>query len=258
MANFIPLKNYMFYCLDKLIAEYKLASPFLDVGCGIGDLSNYLASKGWCGKAIDLSEIAIEKAKHNLKSFSKIEVLKETLFEENNNFKTVFLWDVVEHLKNDEAALKKIALLLFPGGHLLIAVPSNPKEWRWDDDFYGHYRRYTVKEMHNKLIQAGLEPVVFWDFTYPFFWIMRRLYTYFKSSPLYNDQKINKEARTNTSSTINAWGIPVVSNFLNKKNFLWHLLYKFQFLFRNKLNRGYEMFVLARKPLKTQYNGKQR
>jgi SAM-dependent methyltransferase len=247
MANFIPLKNYMFYCLDQLIAKYGLTPPFLDIGCGIGDLSAHLALKGWQGEAMDSSEVAIKEAKNNLKLFPKVEVSKKTLYEENGRFKTIFIWDVVEHIKDDEIALKKVASLLLPSGHVLIAVPSNPKEWRWDDDFYGHYRRYTVGEMQNKLIKAGLEPVVFWDFTYPFFWVMRRLYVYFKSPPRHNDEKMDKDAKTNVSSTVNAWDIPVVSNFLNRDNFLWRLLYKFQFLFKNKLGSGCEIFVLARK-----------
>ena len=178
MANFIPLKNYMFYCLDQFIAEYDLTSPFLDVGCGIGDLSAYVALKGWHGRAIDFSEVAIKRAKLNLKLFPQVEVSGASLFNENNKFKTVFLWDVIEHMEDDEAALKKISSILFPGGYLLIAVPSNPREWRWDDDFYGHYRRYTEKEIGEKIIGAGLEPVVFWDFTYPIFW-NRRINTNF-------------------------------------------------------------------------------
>jgi SAM-dependent methyltransferase len=185
-----------------------------------------------------------------------ISVERKLIFDEIGQFQTIFLWDVIEHIEDDEFALKKTAALLSPGGYLVIAVPSNPAEWRWDDDFYGHYRRYTAGGIHSKLVSAGLEPLVFWDFTYPFFWTMRRLYTRFKSSPMYNDEKINKETKTNISSTVNAWNIPFVSNFLNKENFLWRLLYKFQFLFKNKLDNGYEMFVLAQKPAITKDNEK--
>ena len=63
MANFPPLKNYMFYCLDRLLSQYDISPPFLDVGCGVGEISRYVAAKGWHGKAIDFSNIAIEKAR---------------------------------------------------------------------------------------------------------------------------------------------------------------------------------------------------
>lgn len=246
MANFIPLKNYMFYCLDKLIATHKLTYPFLDVGCGIGDSSKYLAQKGWTGSAIDSSESAIAQAKLNLKQFNSIQVTKRSLFEEVGSYQTILLWDVLEHINEDQVFLEKLSSLLAPGGHLLIAVPSNPKEWGWDDDFYGHYRRYTKKEMSEKLVKAGLSPVVFWDFTFPVFWIMRRLYILIKS-PRKNSSEV-KEERTDESAVVNAWDIPLISNILNKENFIWRFIYKMQFnFFKNKITKGHEFFVLAQK-----------
>jgi len=55
------------------------------------------------------------------------------------------LFDVLEHIKNDQQVLRKLSSLLVKGGFLVMAVPSNPDEWSWDDDFYGHFRRYNVK-----------------------------------------------------------------------------------------------------------------
>ena len=245
MANFIPLKNYMFYCLDRFIERYNLTGPFLDVGCGVGDLSLYMARRGWAGKATDISDVAISQARISLRPFPQIDVSSESLFDEAGEFKTIFLWDVIEHIENDEAALSKAASLLTPDGYLLIAVPSNPKEWRWDDDFYGHFRRYTKGSITKKLFDAGLEPVAFWDFTYPVFWIMRRAYTRFKGPQV--NSETTKNAKTILSSTVNSWDISVLSRFLNRGNFLWRLLYPALFLFRNKLEQGHEMFVLAKK-----------
>lgn len=246
MVNFIPLRNYMFYCLDKIIARYNLVPPFLDVGCGTGDLSSYVASKGWYGKAIDFSDIAVEKAKHNLALFPQVEIEKKSLLDEDGHFKTIFLWDVLEHIEDDDIALKKLSSLLLPNGHLLISIPSNPNEWRWDDDFYGHYRRYTTKEIRAKLVKIGLKPLVLWDATFPVFWAMRRVYTKLKSSP--RNTGSDKNSKTKASSVVNAWDIPIISHFLDKHFPLWQLLYKMQFsYFRNKLRNGHSMFILARK-----------
>jgi SAM-dependent methyltransferase len=245
MANFIPLKNYMFYCLEQMIDHYQLQPPFLDVGCGIGDLSCYLAGKNWQGKSIDFSETAIEKAQKNLKKFPLITVKNKSLFEEKEKFKTILMWDILEHLEEDEIALQKIHTLLLEGGHLLLAIPSNPSEWRWDDDFYGHYRRYSAQDISDKLIRAGFKPIIFWDFTYPVFWIMRRIYTQVKSRPKI---LVDKEIRTRASSTVNAWDIPWISFWVNQNFFLWNIIYKIQFSwFKNKVNKGHEMFVLAQK-----------
>ena len=71
---------------------------------------------------------------------------KQPLSEVTGSWNTIILWDVLEHIDDDAAALRTIERLLRPGGRLLIAVPSNPREWRGDDDFYGHFRRYTARK----------------------------------------------------------------------------------------------------------------
>jgi len=247
MANFPPLKNYLLYCLDRLIDDYQLSWPFLDVGCGAGDVSSHLAIKGWQGEAIDFSDQAIENAKNNLALFNNIKVGKSSLFEVNGNFKTIFLLDVLEHIDDDNAALTKAASLLAINGFLVISLPSNPKEWRWDDDFYGHYRRYSLEEVKEKLILAGFEPVLFWDFTYPVFFFMRRLYTKIKSSQNKTIEQ-DKLKRSIASSAVNAWDIPFCSNFFSRKSFFWRFIYRLQFsFFRDKVKKGHEMLVLAKK-----------
>lgn len=245
MANFPPLKKYILYCVDSLIERYKLSPPFLDIGCGIGDISQHVALRGWHGKAIDSSDIAIEKAKRNLANFKNIEVEKRSLSEEKRVFNTIFLMDTLEHIENDKAALEKITSILSPGGHLVISVPSNPGEWRWDDEVYGHYRRYTVEEIEEKLVAATLTPLLVWDFTYPFFWIMRRIYTKLKIFP--ETSKLDKRLRTEVSSSTNAWDMLFLSEFLSQRYFFWSLIYKIQFTyFKDKPERGHEMMVLAR------------
>lgn len=246
MANFLPLKNYIFYCIDKLVDQYKLSPPFLDVGCGIGDISQHVALKGWSGKAIDFSDIAIANAKLNLASHTSIEVEKKSLFHETGTYNTIFLMDVLEHIEDDNAALEKISSLLPNDGYVVIVVPSNPKEWRWDDDFYGHHRRYTKDDIENILNKVNLKPLVTWDFTYPFFWIMRRAYTRLKSTPKNMEQ--DKIVRTSASSSTNAWDIPILSKLLSRNNIFWKLIYKIQFAyFKNKVQKGCEIMILAKK-----------
>lgn len=246
MANFLPLKHYMFYCLDRFIEQYDLHGPFLEVGCGRGDVSAHLAARGWAGLAIDYSDTAIAEAIENLRPFPEVAVRKQALSEVTGKFHCILMWDVLEHMEDDGGALRTIEGLLEPGGQLLIAVPSNPREWRWDDDFYGHWRRYTVADLTEKLTRAGMEPQVFWDFTYPVFWLMRRLYTRLKSGA---DVAGNKEAATKASATTNAWDIPMISRLLDRTAGLWYPLHRLQFrFFRNATGRGHEFFALARKP----------
>lgn len=246
MANFQPLKKYMFYCLDRCIEAEQLEPPFLDVGCGVGDVSLHVAKRQWPGVAIDFSDLAVERARKTLTAFPAVSVQKCELTNMQGSFRTIFLWDVLEHIEDDEAALRSIGSLLAPGGKLIIAVPSNPREWRWDDAFYGHFRRYTQEDLSRKIVGAGMQPILFWDFTFPIFWILRRLYTFIKRPPKVD--AANKEARTKESATVNAWDIPVISFILNHSSFVWRVIYAVQFrVFRGATARGHEFFAVAKK-----------
>ena len=245
MANFVPLKNYMLYCLDRCIGQHRLDGPFLEIGCGKGDVSAHLARKGWQGTAIDFSDAAIDEARAALATFPGVVVKKQALSDVTGTWDTILMWDVLEHIEDDAGALRIVERLLNPGGRLLLAVPSNPREWRWDDDFYGHFRRYTVDGLSARLAHAGLEPITFWDFTYPVFWAMRRAYTRLKrAAPVTED----KEASTKASATRNAWDLPFVSRVLDRTGALWRPVYWLQFhLFRHATSKGHEFFALARK-----------
>jgi len=235
----------MFYCLDRFIERYGLHGPFLEVGCGRGDVSAYLAARGWQGTAIDYSDAAVAQASVNLAAFPQVTVRRQALADVTGAFDCIIMWDVLEHMEDDRGALRMVERLLRPGGQLLLAVPSNPREWRWDDDFYGHFRRYTVADMTDRLHGAGLAPAAFWDFTFPWFWLMRRMYTRVKSGAVV---AADKEASTKASATVNAWDMPLVSRLLDRTAVLWYPLHRLQFrLFRHATARGHEFFVLARR-----------
>lgn len=248
MANFKPLKKHFIFCLDQAIHKHQLKGPFLDAGCGTGDVSLHLAKKGWFGKAIDSSPSAVKETRQNLLTFKGIKVERKTLFQVNGSFRSVFLFDVLEHLKDDKSAIKKIFLLLQPGGHLVITVPSNPCEWAWDDEFYGHYRRYKPQEIADLLSMNRFKMLTIWDCTFPLYWLMRRIYVKLLKPP-----KITKGKRDSTreSSVRNAWEIPLLTNFLSELHFIWKIISIAQFLlFRNFVDKGHEMIVVVKKEYK--------
>ncbi len=246
MANFPPLKKYLLYCIDQLIDQYGLYGPFLDVGCGKGDVSAHLAKKQWVGVAVDESIEALIEAKIALAIHPGVEVANRSLFNQDGLFQTILAMDVIEHIEDDTEALRKICSLLPLGGHLILSVPSNPKEWRWDDDCFGHYRRYTEAELRKKLVAVGFSVLEIWDFTFPVFWLMRRVYTRIKTAPANLD--LDKQDRTHKSSSQNPWEIPFISKLLSRDNSLWQSAYRWQFShFRLRPNRGHEVIVLARK-----------
>lgn len=245
MANFIPFKVYILSILDEFIQMYDIQGPFLDAGCGKGDVTLHLAKQGWHGTALDISAKAVETAQASLRSYPQIKVTQGTIEEsKGGKYNLILLFDVIEHIANDKALLDAAANLEIPGAYLMITLPSNPdREWRWDDDFYGHLRRYKPQELHSLLNQCGYRIIEIWDISFPVFWLFRRAFTILKHPP---EIESDPFIRTQRSSFTDAWEMGRLSDFLSNPLF-WKPVFRFQKFFRRQLDKGHEIAILAQK-----------
>jgi 2-polyprenyl-3-methyl-5-hydroxy-6-metoxy-1,4-benzoquinol methylase len=75
------------------------------------------------------------------------------------SFSAAVSYNVLEHIDDDIGALRSMAALVRPGGHVIIVVPAF--EWAMSpaDVATGHVRRYTRKSMRAAMEAAGLEIV---------------------------------------------------------------------------------------------------
>jgi hypothetical protein len=151
--------------------------------------------------------------------------------------------DVLEHLADDRAALAAAAGAT-AGGALVITVPTHPeREWRWDDEVYGHLRRYRPDELPPLLAQAGYEVSTMWEISFPAFWLLRRGFTALKRPPVIAGTPTE---RTERSVTVDAWDMSIVSDLLSYTA-LWKPVFALQRRFRHDLRRGSEAMLLARR-----------
>ncbi|HET7460569.1 MAG TPA: methyltransferase domain-containing protein [Longimicrobium sp.] len=67
--------------------------------------------------------------------------------------------NVMEHIDDDAAFLRASAAATVPGGHVLLFVPALPALYGSLDEVFEHCRRYTRRELVEKLSAAGLQPV---------------------------------------------------------------------------------------------------
>ncbi|MCX6995566.1 MAG: glycosyltransferase [Kiritimatiellaeota bacterium] len=72
-----------------------------------------------------------------------------------NSLDTIVCLNVLEHIVADGAALANFFAALAPGGCALILVPQHPRLAGSLDEVLGHVRRYTRKELTDKLVAAG-------------------------------------------------------------------------------------------------------
>lgn len=120
----------------------------LDVGCGAGDNIGMLTEFG------NVTGIEEDPALYNFASTRNPEsrVLCQSVFSRlGQNYDVICLFDVLEHLEDDQAAAQWIFDHLKEDGKLFIAVPAYMAFWSKDDELSYHYRRYTPKTLRQAL-----------------------------------------------------------------------------------------------------------
>jgi len=68
----------------------------------------------------------------------------------------VLMMDVLEHVDNDIGLLSEYIDKVSAGTYFLITVPAFSFLWSGHDEFLGHKRRYTLKEIEKVVENAGL------------------------------------------------------------------------------------------------------
>lgn len=123
----------------------------LNVGCGTGGTIPHLEEFGKVTN-VDTSKEAVKFLKE--KGYSgKLYNGKKLPFKENS-FDLVVALDVLEHIKEDGAALDEWKRVLKPNGGLLITVPAHQWLWSGHDEALHHFRRYTRKGLRKLLVSA--------------------------------------------------------------------------------------------------------
>ena len=75
------------------------------------------------------------------------------------SFDTVICLNVLEHIADDVAALRKMAELCRPGGKVVILVPALKLLFGRMDRSFGHFRRYNRRTLRRTFRAAGLRVV---------------------------------------------------------------------------------------------------
>jgi SAM-dependent methyltransferase len=72
-----------------------------------------------------------------------------------HSFDLICALDILEHVKDDEAALRELSRVAATGSRLLLSVPLHESAWTPFDEFVGHYRRYEPAQIVDRLAAHG-------------------------------------------------------------------------------------------------------
>lgn len=150
--------------------------PFLrrrvvEVGCGLGGFLRVLARQGGYDllAGTEISEPYLEL----LAPVTEIRWFQHDLLTDDPapvralDPDTILCFNVLEHLLDDDAAVRRLLDLVPPGGTVILLVPALPRLFCDLDRNAGHYRRYTRAGLRELVRGSGAELTDLFWFNFP-------------------------------------------------------------------------------------------
>jgi len=179
-------RHFWFRARNRLIFELakKISSSLepgylvLELGCGTGNVLRVLQQACPEGTLVGLElwSDGLRYARHRSTAFVVQGDVRSCPF--GKQFELIGMFDVLEHVQEESETLDALLRLLMPGGRLLLTVPAHKFLWSYFDEAAHHCRRYSPKEIHNKLTEAGFAVEYqsqFMTCIFPLVWLSRKI-----------------------------------------------------------------------------------
>ncbi|HEX7557335.1 MAG TPA: class I SAM-dependent methyltransferase [Leptolinea sp.] len=208
-------RHFWFTARNKVISSLVRKSltdrtevHLLEVGCGTGNVLRALEKEfpDFHLVGMDLFQEGLKFARRRVNCALVQADLAYPPF--GRLFDLIGLFDVLEHIKEDNLVLKHIFEMVRPDGWMLLTVPANPSLWSYFDVASHHVRRYTVEDLREKVQSAGFEVQFaspYMSATYPLVWFNRHSK---------NKAAINDESKVQSQAEDELKNIPVVNDIL--------------------------------------------
>jgi SAM-dependent methyltransferase len=166
----LEARNYWFRARNALIAwamrkYFHAARSFFEIGCGTGFVL--------AGVARAMPQLAMHASEVSSSGlpYAAQRVPQAALFQMDaraipfvEHFDVIGLFDVIEHIDEDVAVLAQAHRAVRAGGGLIVTVPQHRFLWSQYDEHAHHVRRYTARELQDKVLQAGFRMIMMTSF----------------------------------------------------------------------------------------------
>lgn len=150
-------RNYRSAIL-KEFAPY-LGKKVLEVGAGIGQITQAIHDLSTVEEVLAVEPEKRFQEAHANKPWSLLSGTSRSV-PIAEGWESAVLINVLEHIEHDEEELDWLHhVLAQKSGHICLLVPARPELYSEIDKDFGHFRRYTKKEMLKKLISSGFTVV---------------------------------------------------------------------------------------------------
>jgi SAM-dependent methyltransferase len=148
---------YNAWLWDKV--EPFVGGRVLEVGAGIGNMTQRICAQ----TDVVATETNPEYLKvlrssfegHSRVQVNELDLSRDLPAEVGSGFDTILCLNVLEHIEDDIAALRRMYDVLVPGGRLILIVPAFNSLYGEIDRGVGHFRRYDRTDIVARLEQAG-------------------------------------------------------------------------------------------------------
>jgi len=147
-------RNLILQIFNKYISKN---DEIIEIGAGTGSVARMLDENGFNLSIGEIHEHGIKYALKNNENnlpIYQFDIMKNPF---KNHFDVVGLFDVLEHIKNDELAIKYIYTMLKDNGKIVITVPAHMWLWCEDDEVSNHFKRYELNNLTELLIKEGFK-----------------------------------------------------------------------------------------------------
>lgn len=140
--------------LCEIVKQFPPAGTFFDIGGGNGCVANALQTQG-------LEVILLEPGPAgalNARKRGVQHVICSTLEDAGlaeASIPAAGLFDVIEHIQDDQSLLKYLRTRMMIDGYLYITVPAFSLLWSHEDVEAGHFRRFTLSGLKKLVEQTG-------------------------------------------------------------------------------------------------------
>jgi len=168
--------------LDAVSGLVEPGAALIDLGCGVGTVALHLNRHGIHTDCADVHGEALALARRRFAAapglggrpvrFFRHDLTRDEPPEgARAGYAGALLLDVLEHLPDDEAALRRALGFLAPGAEsfLAVSVPAFALLWSPWDVLERHRRRYSRAALAGALARAGFEPERLTYFFLPLF-----------------------------------------------------------------------------------------
>jgi SAM-dependent methyltransferase len=151
-----------YFAWQSRLVTRELGNRVLEIGCGVGNFTKHILDRELV-VGIDVEQECIAAGRQAMGERPNLITRQMDVLDpefagmRRYRFDSIVCLNVLEHISDDELALRHMAKVLSDGGTVVLLVPACESLYGPIDKNLGHYRRYSKKLVRKLAAATGFE-----------------------------------------------------------------------------------------------------